>query len=276
MLVAPGHDYVIALEPEFITPQDGVEKQDCEQKAAKRWIERNAWRFPPEQMTVLADDLHCKQPFCALLRQHQLNFLLVCKPDSHPTLYEEIALLDKIQGVAGLVTHHWNGRSRKRWTYRYVNQVPLRAGEDALWVNWCELTIAHEQTGEPLYRNTFVTNHDLTEDRVALIVRCARARWKTENESHNTLKNHGYPLEHNFGHGQRHLAAFLLTLNLLAFLFHTALQLTDLYYQRLRQALVTRTTFFADLRTLTRYLVFDNWHHLLSFLFTQLELETSP
>lgn len=44
VLVAPGSPYVISLEPEFITPQDGAEKQDCEQTAARRWIERNAQR----------------------------------------------------------------------------------------------------------------------------------------------------------------------------------------------------------------------------------------
>jgi hypothetical protein len=41
------------------------------------------------------------------------------------------------------------------------------------------------------------------------------------------LKTKGYHLEHNFGHGQEHLAACLLTLNLLAFLFHTVLHLTN-------------------------------------------------
>jgi hypothetical protein len=35
-VVAPGHDKVIPLPPEFITPQDGAEKQDCENRAAKR------------------------------------------------------------------------------------------------------------------------------------------------------------------------------------------------------------------------------------------------
>ena len=35
-LVAPGHDKVIPRESEFIVPQDGAEKQDCENMAAKR------------------------------------------------------------------------------------------------------------------------------------------------------------------------------------------------------------------------------------------------
>src|SRR3984893_3586342 len=34
----PGHDKVVPLPPEFIVAQDGAEKQDCENAAAKRWL----------------------------------------------------------------------------------------------------------------------------------------------------------------------------------------------------------------------------------------------
>ena len=48
-------------------------------------------------------------------------------------------------------------------------------------------------------------------------------RWKIENENNNTLKTKGYHLEHNFGHGKKHLAALLVTMSILAFLFHTVI-----------------------------------------------------
>ena len=41
-VVAPGHTQVLPLPPEFIAPQDGAEKQDCERAAAKRWLARHA------------------------------------------------------------------------------------------------------------------------------------------------------------------------------------------------------------------------------------------
>jgi hypothetical protein len=62
VVCAPEQKHVLCLEPEFITPQDGHEKQDCEQEASKRWVERNAKRFDPWRVTILADDLHCHQP----------------------------------------------------------------------------------------------------------------------------------------------------------------------------------------------------------------------
>ena len=37
-LVAPGHARVLPLMPAFIARPDGVEKQDCERNAVKRWL----------------------------------------------------------------------------------------------------------------------------------------------------------------------------------------------------------------------------------------------
>ena len=90
----------------------------------------------------------------------------------------------------------------------------------------------------------WVTRHDLTDDCVIKVAAAGRCRWKTENENHNILKMKGYCLEHNFGHGEKHLSKVLLTLNLLAFLFHTVLQLVDESYQKIRKQLVTRRGFF--------------------------------
>lgn len=276
VLVTPGSNQVYPLAPEFILPQDGAQKQDCERNAAKRWMGQVASRFEPGQATVLADDLHCHQPFCALLERHQLNYILVCKPESHQTLYEELALLEQVGGIATTTVRSWNGRFTEVRRYRYANQVPLRAGADALQVNWCEVTVAREDTGERLYFNTFVTNFELTEQSVQSIVRSGRARWKVENEHNNVLKNYGYHLEHNYGHGQRYLSAVLVTLNLLAFLIHTILDVTNSTYAAIRQELGTRKTFFNDIQALTRYLYFNSWDTLLAFMATQLEIQLEP
>jgi len=276
VVVAPNQPHAIALAPEFITPQDGHDKQDCEQAAAKRWITQYAPALAPDTVTILGDDLYCKQPFCELLLAQQLNFILVCKPDSHPALYEWVTCLAAGGGVSQVTQRHWNGRFGERWTYRYVNEIPLRAGEEALRVNWCELTITQEATDTCLYHNAFVTRHLISDTTVAPIVAAGRTRWKVENEGNNTLKTKGYHFEHNYGHGHQHLAAFLLTLILLAFLFHTLLDLLHPKYQQLRRALAARHTFFDDLRALTRYLAFDGWEQLLDFMIRELELAPPP
>jgi len=277
VLCAAEQAHVVCLEPEFNTPQDGHEKQDCEQQAIKRWVERNAKHFDPWSVTVLADDLHCHQPTCELLLKHKLHFIVTCKPKSHSTLYEEVRLLERVEGAISTKTVcRWNGRYHERWEYRWAEQVPLRKGAKKLRVNWCTLTVVREDSGEKLYHNAWATDHGLNETSVVAVVRDGRSRWKVENEGINVLKNRGYNFEHNFGHGQQHLSTVLLTLLLLAFLFHTALDLSCLLYQDVRRELGARRTFFNDLRALTRYLHFASLDQLLTFMYQRLELGPQP
>jgi len=277
VLCGAGQPKVVCLEPEFMTPQDGHKKQDCEQQAIKRWVERNSGRFEPWSVTVLADDLHCHQPTCELLLKHELHFILTCKPESHSTLYEELRLLERVEGAISTTTvRRWNGRYHERWVYRWAEHVPLRRGPKALKVNWCSLRVIREDNGKELYYNAWATDHALNERTVVAVARDGRSRWKVENEGINVLKNQGYSFEHNFGHGKQHLSAVLLTLLLLAFLFHTVLDFSCLTYQAVRRELGTRRTFFNDLRALTRYLYFPSWQYLLSFMHQGLELGPVP
>ena len=272
VMVKPDSAHVLSLPPEFIVPQDGHEKQDCERAAVKRWLEQHQGQFDPQSVTFLGDDLYANQPLCHLIDQtYQQFFIFTCKPESHLTLYQ---WLDSLAGRGGLESkqvRHWNGRHGEVWSYRFVNQIPLRAGEDALRVNWLELTISHEDTGKQLFHNTWVTNHVLTLKNVALLAKRGRTRWKVENENINVLKTKGYNLEHNFGHGQSHLSNVFFSLNILAFLTHTAQHLLNKPYRLLRETLAVRRTFFNDLKALVRYMVFDSWDALFAFMMEGLE-----
>lgn len=275
VIVQAGNEHVISLEPEFITPQDGHEKQDCEIAAGKRWLSVSGKYYARWNATILGDDLFSRQPFCQALKENNLHFVLVCKPDSHAYLYDSVAFL-AVQGTLGIYQKRiWNGKHGEIYTYRYANKLPLHGGKDAMLVNWAELTITHEETGQVIYKNAFVTDFEVRETNVEAIVRDGRARWKIENENNNVLKTKGYHLEHNFGHGSQHLSSVLLSLNLLAFLFHTVMDLVDENYRLLRQVLRKRQTFFQDVETLLRYFLFDSWDDLFVFMRKGLELDTS-
>ena len=273
VVVSPGQAHVISLPPEFILPQDGHDKQDCEQAAIKRWIEGNDGHFTEWEVTITADDLHSHQPVCQLALGHQMHFLMTCKPQSHKTLYTEVGLLEKVEGgVQTLTTRRWNGRFHEESRYRWSEYVPLRATNEPLHVNWCEVTVMNAQNGAQLYHNSWITSHTVNAGTVASLAAAGRAHWKVENENHNVLKNHGYNATHNFGHGEQHLSAFLFMLLLFAFLMHTVMHLTCTRYRAVRRELGTRRTFFNDLRALTRYHYFASWQQLLTFMYQQLEL----
>ncbi len=82
------------------------------------------------------------------------------------------------------------------------------------------------------------------------------------------MKNHGYELEHNFGHGKTFLAMTLAALNLLAFAWHTVLDMLEPPWQAARQATAKRTSFFAHMLMLTGYLVFPSWSVFLNSITT--------
>jgi hypothetical protein len=249
-IVTPGSNRVISLPPEFITPQDGAEKQDCENAAGKRWLTGSGLSYVEHGLTILGDDLYCNQPMCELLVKHGYNFVLTCKYPSHRYLEKWVTEADANVDLNERIEKQWDGKERTFYRYRFLNDVPINGGDDAPLVNWMELVILDAE-GNTRARHVFVTNHELTRDNVEAYIEIGRARWKIENEHNNTLKTKGYNLEHNFGHGKENLANLLLSFNLLAFLFHTILDFFDPRYALIRKTLPRRDRFFHDIKALT-------------------------
>lgn len=260
-LVAPAHRHVVPLPPEFIAPQDGAEKQDCESRAARRWLATHGPGLAQLRPVYLGDDLFSNQPICEAVLATGGNFIFVCKPASHPLIQEYLA------GVA-LPVHTIRvkqGRTYATHRFRWMNKVPLRDGKDALHVNWCEIQICNAQ-GKLTYQNSFITNLPVGRGTVIERVACGRARWKVENETFNTLKTAGYHLEHNFGHGKQNLAAVLVMLNLLAFAFHTICDKGEPLWQAARTKAGSRAAFFGRMAAITSFLVFPTWTELIQTL----------
>ena len=265
-LVAPGQATVFPLPPAFVGPQDGHTKQDCELAASTRWLPQWAPRLAAwGPLTFLGDDLYCHQPFCEQVLAQHSHFLFVCLPQSHTTLYEWLADFERNGAVPTVVTTRWTGTQRLTDTYRYFQHLPLRDSDDALYVDWCELTTT-DAAGRVLYHNSWATSHTVTADTVVAIVAAGRSRWKIENENNNTLKTKGYHFEHNYGHGKQHLSAVLATLIILAYLVHTVLDCLDQRYRAVRAQLPSRQTFCEHLRALAQYLPCDSWDQLFDFM----------
>jgi len=79
-IVAPGHAMALPLMPEFIAPQDGAEKQDCERNAAKRWLLTHGDRIKDLRPIYLGDDLFACQPIADAITAAGGDFLLTAKP----------------------------------------------------------------------------------------------------------------------------------------------------------------------------------------------------
>ncbi|WP_198264664.1 hypothetical protein [sulfur-oxidizing endosymbiont of Gigantopelta aegis] len=98
------------------------------------------------------------------------------------------------------------------------------------------------------------------------MTQAGRCRWKIENECFNTLKNQGYHIEHNYGHGKKHLSFNMYLLTLLAFYFHQIFELTDGAYQACRKKFGSKKLMWEKFRGVITFFVMDSWEHLMDFL----------
>jgi len=258
-LVHPDLPQVMPLAPEFIRKQDGSTKQDCETTAGRRAIERIRAEHPQLSMIIVADSLYACAPTIRVLKAHRFSFLLVAKPGDHKSLFEDIDGLRRGGMLDQLEREEEGGR---RYVYEWTNQIPLTADPKSPEVNFLQLTIFNDE-GKQTFRCSWVSDLQITKKNVQKLVRGARSRWKIENEGFNTLKNQGYHLEHNFGHGKQYLSEAFFVLNLLAFFMHQILELVDELYQQVRATFSARVEFWNAIRATFRIFLFACWDEVL-------------
>lgn len=272
-LVKSGKREILPLDAEMCARQDGSEKQDCELAAGKRLVSRVRAEHRHLPVVVTADDLFSHVPFVEACQDARMSFVLVAKPLSHKELFEWVEDLARL-GESEQVEWSVGALCQRRWFQaRIVRHVPLRA-DAQVTVNFVEVW-ERDKTGAEIYHNSWVTDVAVTAHNVAEVVGIGRAKWKIENEQFNIQKNHGYHLEHNYGHGQQNLSAVFYYLNLLAYLTHVILGRGDREFQRARATVRSLEAFWSEMRTLMRRLLWESWHHLMEFIFNE-ELASSP
>ena len=211
-LLHPDKRVVIPLMPEPIVQQDGTEKNDCERNAAKRLITKFRQDHPHLQVIVTEDSLSSNAPHIATLHEHDMRYILGVKAGDHAFLFDQVARAEQ----AGRVTYYERDdpKTGLRHRFRFVSDMPLNASNAALRVNFLE---CWETTQGKTHHFSWVTDLRLNKGTVYRLMQGARARWRIENETFNTLKNQGYHFEHNFGHGYQHLSVVFAVLMMLAF-----------------------------------------------------------
>ena len=263
VIIDPDKRQVLPLAPEQIHNSDGTDKQDCEVNAGKRCIHKIRKAHPKLNIIITGDSLYSKQPFIDELKKGRMSYILVAKPTDHKVLFQWVNDLVGLGGGKQMEISDSNGR---RHRYLWVNRVALNGTKDADEVNFIQYQIVSPDN-KITYQNSWVTDIVVNENNVITLVKGGRARWKIENETFNTLKNQGYHIEHNFGHGQQNLAFIFFMLNLMAFTVHQILDLTDLLYQAVRyRKFTSRMEYFNQLRCTFRILIFKNWEHMLTHI----------
>jgi hypothetical protein len=248
-IMNPAMRQVIPLAPEEVKNTDGKEKQDCETNAGKRLLEKIRHSHPKLSFIVVADDLYSRQPTIEEITALHMHYILVAKPESHQKLNEWVNEMRMLKETTRLTVKDKN----RTHVYEWIHDVPLNDNRKTVMVTYCEYWSMEET-----YHNSWVTDLPLDGNNVKELINAARCRWKIENEVFNTLKNQGYHIEHNYGHGTNSLSFNFFLLNLLAFFMHQIFELTYVVYQQLRRKFGSKRNLWDHLRAALYLVLFPD------------------
>lgn len=263
-IVHPDIRQVIPLMAEEIRNEDGQDKQDCELNASKRLLNKIKTDHPQLPIIVIGDGLYSKQPFIEDVQNIGKSYILVAKPDDHKIMMEWVEKQKALGEMKRKEIYDVKGR---RHVYEWIEEkVPLNGNEKTVWVYFFRYQlVVQDKNGieKVTYKNSWVTDLQITQNCIEELVRAGRCRWKIENECFNTLKNQGYNIEHNYGHGSQNLSFNFYLLILLAFFFHQIFELTDHLFKICRKKLGSKRYLWECLRQGIRLIIFKTWQQLL-------------
>jgi hypothetical protein len=257
-IMHPNQSMVIPFMPEEISNADGATKQDCEMNAAKRLVDNVCGNYSNLKFIFGGDSLFSKQPIIEHILSRNAHYLFSVKLTDHKYLEEWLAMkppLMKLKYIDEKGNQHY---------YEWMNNVPLNMRSDRIQVNFIRYKMT-SRSSKLIYQNHWVTDLEITKENIKTLVTAGRCRWKAENECFNVLKNHGYNLAHNYGHGKHNLCFNFYLLTLLGFFMHQIFELTDAIYQAVRKKLGSKKNMWDKLRAYIGIIVFDTWEALLNF-----------
>jgi hypothetical protein len=89
---------------------------------------------------------------------------------------------------------------------------------------------------------------------------------RTKNGHDNVLKNRGYNLQHNFGHGKKHASEIFFILDLTGFRLHTIPEPRDRDFRETRRYAGRWDKFFSEMQAALRYVLDETWRDFLVFI----------
>lgn len=257
----PKQQLVIPLMAEEISNRDGKTKQDCETNAAKRAIKLFRKDHPKLKTILVGDGLYSEQPLIEELRDQNLDFILVAKPGDHKSIFEDIEGLRRINGLGNYSVVDQNGETH---SYEWINDIMLNGNKQPIKVNYfCYVCSKGKQI---IYKNSWVTDFIITKNNVKKLAEAGRCRWKCENEGFNVLKNQGYHLKHNYGHGKQYLGFNNYNLNLLSFLLHQICELKDKNYKKCCNKLGNKALIWQKIRDYVESIIFKEWSEIFEYI----------
>lgn len=269
-IVMPGLKEVIPLCPEMIVTQDGATKNDSELSAFKRFMKNLRQEHPRLKIVFLLDALYANGPAIKLIEENGHKYIISVK-NTKGLLFsavkagEENGETQILQKVYHEGTKIIKKRSLK---HRYALNLRLHQDSDSPYVNFLDVheTLSWEdQKGkkqEEVQYFSFITNINVHQGNVERLAQGGRTRWKVENETFNTLKNRGYHLEHNYGHGEFNLSHNFILSMFLAFLVDQIQEISCMKFRKILEKFGSKKLLWHTLCGGIDWLEFKCWDEI--------------
>jgi hypothetical protein len=194
----------LSLASEALTNEgnEAFDKQDCEQKAFPRLVEKLYRMFPRTPLCLLLDGLYANQNVIRLIEEKRWKYIITFKEGSMKERFAEAVSLGRLQKDNRIEVQRPKARQRIAW----VENLPV--AEFTPNVLFCQ-----EQSDKGKVTDfVWLTNFHLHKHNVETIAKGGRLRWKIENEGFNVQKNNGYEMEHPYSEHHNGFRIFYLLL----------------------------------------------------------------
>ena len=223
--------FVISIDTEPIeNPIEEFDKQDCEQKAAVRLLQRISKEHPHMKFWILGDGLYCHSKLMDICEKNSRKYSFTFTGKTkYPKLLEEINCKYSYSQRNNHYTHLLR-RTETSELYielRWCNNVEYDLGNNGERnINFIEGRIVRKKKGvtKVVTEFSFLVDSPTSRKNAYKKLMDCRRRWKIENEGFNFQKNNIL----NIGHSFSSVGYAAQNFYLLAQIAHTIIQLTSL------------------------------------------------
>ena len=205
-LTLPIYLYPLKSKQVNTSKHDDELKQECELIAAHAVLSIIRSHFPRLKITFLGDSLYANQPFIMLCINLCIEFLIVRKEKSLPTVGKQCDELATLELYEMHYKHYQKEKINQGFLEkecRWFNRIYL--GEDT-YVNVLRFTETQmQQEGKSsTYKNEWLCSSTINVNNCFSLCFRGRLRWNHE-DLHNTAKNRGFKAKHDYARANPNL-----------------------------------------------------------------------
>ena len=183
---------VISLGTEFIeNEKEDVKKQDCENAAAKRLLERIKKEHPRLRICVLGDALYGVEPVMKICKEYGWKYIFNLKEGTQKNIVKDYDYLENdMKNVMRILLGVEKGKGS------FYNHMEKITGKEEIFNVFTYEYSKVKKQKEQKVKFMWVTNIELKAKNLKELIAVGRKRWKIENEGFNNQKNGIYQIEH--------------------------------------------------------------------------------